>query len=157
MIGKLTSNQDMFTAAMHLRRYIRLSAIAALASLAAACGSASSPTSPSVNVPFTHTDLRAGSGADAATGKRLSVNYTGWLYDATKPDHKGLQFDSGAYAFTLGAGQVIKGWDQGFAGMKVGGQRRLVIPPSLAYGASGNGPIPGNATLVFDVELLDVQ
>jgi FKBP-type peptidyl-prolyl cis-trans isomerase len=146
----------MITRKMHFRRYIRLSAVLVLAAAAAACGSGS-PTSPTVNVPFSQTDLRVGTGAEAVNGKRLSVTYTGWLYDSTKPDHKGLQFDSGTYPFVLGAGQVIKGWDQGVAGMKVGGQRRLVIPPSLAYGSSGSGPIPGNATILFDVELLDVQ
>jgi len=130
-----------------------------------ACGSSSSSSpSATTSAPFSQTDLRVGTGADAVAGKRLTVNYTGWLHDSSKPDNKGTQFDSslGAgrspFTFTLGAGQVIKGWDQGFAGMKVGGQRRLVIPPELGYGASGSGSvIPPNATLVFDVELLDVQ
>lgn len=134
--------------------------VVCVALTATACGS-SSPTSPTVNVPFSQTDVRTGTGADAANGRRITVNYTGWLYDATKPEQKGSQFDTSVgkspFSFTLGAGQVIKGWDQGFVGMKTGGLRRLVIPPSLGYGASGNGPIPGNATLVFDVELLDVQ
>jgi FKBP-type peptidyl-prolyl cis-trans isomerase FkpA len=121
-----------------------------------ACGS-SAPTSPSVDVPFTQTDRLVGTGAEATNGRTLTVKYTGWLYSATGPDQKGQQFDSGTYSFVLGGGQVIKGWDQGFAGMKVGGMRRLLIPPSLGYGAAGNPPIPGNATLVFDVELLDVR
>ena len=104
-----------------------------------------------------------GTGAEATTGKRASVNYTGWLYDPAQHEQKGRQFDTsvgrGPFAFTLGAGQVIRGWDQGVVGMKVGGQRRLIIPPELAYGASGagNGAIPPNATLVFDIELLDVS
>ncbi len=89
------------------------------------------------------------------------MNYTGWLYDASKTDNKGTQFDTsigrGVFSFLLGAGQVIAGWDQGVPGMKVGGSRRLIIPPSLGYGASGAGPIPGNATLVFDVSLVAVQ
>jgi len=126
--------------------------------LAAACGS--SPTSPS-NVPFSQFDLRVGTGADAVNGRRLTVNYTGWLYDASKTDQKGAQFDTSVgktpFAFTLGAGQVIAGWDQGIVGMKAGGVRRLVIPPNLGYGATANGPIPGNSTLVFEVELLTVQ
>jgi FKBP-type peptidyl-prolyl cis-trans isomerase FkpA len=131
-----------------------------LAITAIACGSGS-PTSPGVDVPFSQTDLRAGTGAEAVSGKRLQVNYAGWLYDASRPDQKGQQFGSnagtGAYPFVLGANEVIKGWDQGVLGMRVGGVRRLVIPPSLGYGPGGNGPIPGNATLVFEVELLDAQ
>jgi FKBP-type peptidyl-prolyl cis-trans isomerase FkpA len=107
------------------------------------------------------TDLRLGTGAEASTGQRVTVNYTGWLFDAAKPDQKGKQFDSsigrGPFTFLLGAGQVIKGWDQGVAGMKVGGQRRLVIPPSLGYGPNANGPIPASSTLIFDVEVLGVQ
>ena len=128
--------------------------------LAASCGG--SPTSPTVNVPYSQTDFRVGTGADATSGKRITVHYTGWLYSASAADNKGTQFDSssgrGPFAFTLGAGQVIRGWDQGVAGMKVGGQRRLVLPPELAYGAAGaGGAIPPNATLIFDIELLDVQ
>jgi FKBP-type peptidyl-prolyl cis-trans isomerase FkpA len=89
------------------------------------------------------------------------VNYSGWLYSATAAENKGTLFDSSLrrapYAFTLGNREVIRGWDQGIVGMKVGGVRRLVIPPDLAYGSTGQGPIPPNATLVFDVELLNVQ
>jgi FKBP-type peptidyl-prolyl cis-trans isomerase FkpA len=125
---------------------------------AAACGD--SPTAPST-APYNLTDVRPGSGTEAVTGAVVTVNYTGWLYDATKLDGKGLRFDSSVttapFAFTLGGGQVIQGWDQGVPGMKVGGLRRLVIPPSLAYGAVRYGPIPPDATLVFDIELVDVQ
>jgi FKBP-type peptidyl-prolyl cis-trans isomerase len=129
--------------------------------LVAGCGS-SSPTTPSTSVgTFTQTDLVVGTGADATVGKLVTVNYTGWLYDTSKTDGKGTQFDSSIgkqpFPFTLGAGQVIKGWDQGVVGMKIGGSRRLIIPPDLAYGASGSGPIPPNATLVFDISLLSVQ
>ena len=90
----------------------------------------------------------------------MTVAYTGWLYDTSKPNGKGNQFDSSAaYSFTLGAGQVIRGWDQGVLGMRVGGQRRLIIPPELAYGNNTPDPnsIPANATLVFDITLLNVQ
>jgi FKBP-type peptidyl-prolyl cis-trans isomerase len=132
--------------------------LAALTVLAAGCGGSNNPASPSANVPFSQTDLVVGTGATANAGNFVTVGYTGWLYDASKTDNKGAQFDSSpAYSFTLGAGTVITGWDQGVAGMKVGGQRRLVIPPDLAYGSAGNGPIPGNATLVFDITLQQVQ
>lgn len=109
------------------------------------------------------TDTTVGGGAEAAAGKHVTVHYTGWLYDGARADHHGRQFDSSRdrnepFAFTLGARQVIAGWDQGVAGMKVGGARTLVIPAGLAYGARGaGGVIPPNATLVFDVELLDVK
>ncbi len=135
-----------------------------VAMLAVGCGGgSSSPTSPTLpGAPFSQTDTRVGTGADATAGRRVTVNYTGWLYDPTQPEQKGRQFDTSVgrppFSFTLGAGQVIRGWDQGVAGMKVGGQRRLVIPPDLAYGSMGSqGVIPPNATLVFDIELLDVQ
>jgi FKBP-type peptidyl-prolyl cis-trans isomerase FkpA len=126
-----------------------------------ATGCNTAPTSPSASAPFSQTDLQIGNGTEAASGKALSVNYTGWLYDGSKADRKGLQFDTSigrdVFTFTLGVGQVIGGWDQGLPGMKVGGVRRLVVPPSLAYGAVRNQNIPPFATLVFDIELLDVQ
>ena len=127
--------------------------------LLAAPGCGGSSTSPSSNVPYSQTDLVVGTGAQAAAGNRATVAYTGWLYDAGRTDGKGTQIDSmPSYTFTLGAGQVIRGWDQGVVGMRVGGQRRLVIPPDLAYGSAGaSGVIPGNATLVFDIALLSVQ
>ena len=109
------------------------------------------------------TDVKTGAGTEATNGKTVTVHYTGWLYSETAADHHGTKFDSSRdrnqpFAFLLGAGQVIRGWDQGVAGMKVGGQRTLVIPPSLGYGSTGaGGVIPPNATLVFDVELLNVQ
>jgi FKBP-type peptidyl-prolyl cis-trans isomerase FkpA len=124
---------------------------------AAACGGSS--TSPTSGAPYSQTDLVVGTGTQAAAGNRVTVAYTGWLYDSSRPDGKGTQFDSlPSYAFTLGVGQVIKGWDQGVVGMRVGGQRRLVIPPDLAYGSAGSsGVIPPNATLVFDIALISVQ
>ena len=109
------------------------------------------------------TDKKVGTGAEAVAGKTVVVHYTGWLFDAAAPDNKGKKFDSSRdrnqpFDFPLGGGRVIKGWDQGVAGMKVGGQRTLVIPPEMGYGARGaGGVIPPNATLVFDVELLDVK
>lgn len=109
------------------------------------------------------TDTKVGTGAEAVPGKSVSVHYTGWLYEASKPNHKGKKFDSSvdrgeAFVFPLGAGRVIRGWDEGVAGMKIGGKRTLIIPPDMAYGARGaGGVIPPNATLIFDVELLGVQ
>ena len=108
-------------------------------------------------------DVKQGTGAEAVSGKPVVVHYTGWLYDPSKPDQKGAKFDSSRdrgqpFSFPLGGGRVIKGWDEGVAGMKVGGQRTLIIPPAMAYGERGaGGVIPPNATLIFDVELIDVK
>jgi len=108
-------------------------------------------------------DVSTGTGAEAVAGKVVVVHYTGWLYDPAKPDGHGAKFDSSVdrktpFDFGLGKGQVIKGWDEGVAGMKVGGKRTLVIPPAMGYGARGaGGVIPPNATLLFDVELLEVK
>jgi len=108
-------------------------------------------------------DARVGTGTEAAAGRTVTVHYTGWLYDESRPDKKGAKFDSSRdrnepFSFGLGAGQVITGWDEGVAGMKVGGQRTLTIPSAMGYGARGaGGVIPPNATLLFDVELLDVK
>jgi FKBP-type peptidyl-prolyl cis-trans isomerase FkpA len=126
---------------------------------AAGCGSSNSPSSPSTlpRGEFAQLDVRVGTGIAASNGRSLSVNYTGWIYDPSRPESKGTQFESGSYQFTLGAGGVIRGWDLGLVGMRVGGLRRLTIPPELAYGSRGQGPIPPNASLVFDVELLNVQ
>lgn len=109
------------------------------------------------------TDVKLGTGDTATAGKNVSVHYTGWLFDAAAPKYQGKKFDSSrdrneAFEFPLGAGRVIKGWDEGVAGMKVGGQRTLIIPASMGYGSRGaGGAIPPNATLVFDVELLGVK
>jgi len=128
--------------------------------IASGCGS-DSPSSPSGPPPpraeFTQTDLRVGTGATAANGRTLTVNYTGWFFDPARPEQKGGQFQSGSFTFILGAGGVIRGWDQGLVGMRVGGLRRLTIPPELAYGSGGKDSIPPNASLVFDVELVNVQ
>jgi FKBP-type peptidyl-prolyl cis-trans isomerase FkpA len=101
-------------------------------------------------------DLVVGSGVEAKAGDLVSVHYTGWLDDGAKFDSS---LDRGQpFEFTLGLGKVIQGWDEGVAGMKVGGKRKLIIPPDLAYGASGAGAvIPPNATLTFDVELLEIK
>jgi FKBP-type peptidyl-prolyl cis-trans isomerase FkpA len=109
-------------------------------------------------------NTKSGTGATAAAGTTVFVHYTGWLYDQAAPGGHGQKFDSSRdrnepFSFALGAGKVIKGWDEGVAGMQVGGRRILTIPPELGYGArgAGHGVIPPDATLIFDVELLDVK
>jgi FKBP-type peptidyl-prolyl cis-trans isomerase FkpA len=134
---------------------------AALAGFVAACAQSQVPASgggDEVTTPsgLKYTDVKVGTGAEAKAGQRVSVHYTGTLTN-------GQKFDSSKdrnqpFLFPLGAGQVIKGWDEGVAGMKVGGVRKLTIPPDLGYGARGaGGVIPPNATLLFEVELLDVR
>ncbi len=115
--------------------------------------------------PLITTEVKAGTGAEAVAGKTVQVHYTGWLFDGAAKNQRGKQFDSSrkpgrtALEFVLGSGRVIKGWDQGVAGMKVGGKRTLLIPSALAYGerGAGKGLIPPNATLLFDVELMGVK
>jgi FKBP-type peptidyl-prolyl cis-trans isomerase len=109
------------------------------------------------------TDVVKGEGATANAGQDVVVHYTGWLYQPGEPDNKGKKFDSSLdrgqpFVFPLGGGRVIQGWDQGVAGMQVGGKRLLVIPPEMGYGATGaGGVIPPNATLIFEVDLLEIQ
>jgi FKBP-type peptidyl-prolyl cis-trans isomerase len=123
--------------------------------LVAGCGD-SNPTAPSANVPFSTVDLRVGTGATAAVGSPVSVNYTLWLYNAGGVDNKGSRLETGPFSFTVGQG-VIPGFSQGVAGMRVGGLRRVTIPPSLAYGSQGSGQtIPPNATLIFEIELVSI-
>jgi FKBP-type peptidyl-prolyl cis-trans isomerase FkpA len=147
---------------------VRAIVVLALTLTVAACGfrpvPAPTPTATGVNPNATkvtmpdglqYTDDVVGNGAEATTGKTVVVHYTGWLMDGTKFDSS-IDRDQ-PFSFPLGAGQVIKGWDEGVAGMKVGGQRTLIIPPALGYGARGAGNvIPPNATLKFQVQLLDV-
>jgi FKBP-type peptidyl-prolyl cis-trans isomerase FkpA len=111
---------------------------------------------------FQRIDTVQGTGTLATSGRMLTVNYTGWLYDASKADFKGAQFDTSVgktpFTFRLGAGQVIPGWDQGLPGMRAGGKRTLVIPASLAYGKTGSGTaIPPDAALLFEVDLVSVE
>ncbi|MBN8946163.1 FKBP-type peptidyl-prolyl cis-trans isomerase [Rhodanobacter sp. UC4450_H17] len=134
----------------------------ALISLVACSAPAPQQTRGSVD-QLTVVDSKVGTGAEAMAGMKVTVHYTGWLYDETAGNKHGSQFDSSRdhgepFSFVLGAGNVIAGWDQGVAGMRVGGKRTLLIPAALGYGARGAGDdIPPNASLVFDVELLDVQ
>jgi FKBP-type peptidyl-prolyl cis-trans isomerase len=139
-------------------------AVLALAIAAAVMplGRADAATNQVIEMPngLKYTETKTGDGATATSGNKVSVHYTGWLYNNGA---KGAKFDSSVdrgqpFQFTLGAHQVIAGWDEGVAGMKVGGKRTLIIPPELGYGARGaGGVIPPNATLMFDVELLGVQ
>jgi FKBP-type peptidyl-prolyl cis-trans isomerase FkpA len=135
-----------------------LAVIVAHCVLSAACGP--TPTAPSQFAPYSQTELVVGSGDEAVSGRTVGVHYTLWLYDASKPANKGLQFETSRggnpFSFVLGASQVIQGWDRGVPGMRVGGHRRLVIPPDLAYGETRNGVVPPNATLLFDIELISV-
>ena len=143
-------------------RYL-FSAVLLAALAVAGCKSSDSPTAPTdpsvgLNVPFSATDLTVGTGAEATVGRNVTLQYTGWLYHPNAVQNKGTQFDTGVFGpFVLGT-TVIGGWNQGIPGMRVGGTRRLVIPPALGYGAQGSGGrIPGNATLLFEVTLLAVQ
>ena len=140
----------------------RLSCLLLALALAAGCssdggGSNSIPTAPTLNVPFSTTDIRVGTGAEATTGKNVTVRYSLWPYVSGAVDNKGALNQSGTFSFTVGQG-VIVGFSQGVTGMRVGGQRRIVIPPNLAY---GNNPpdasIRANETLIFEVELLSVN
>jgi FKBP-type peptidyl-prolyl cis-trans isomerase FkpA len=147
-----------------MRHYLFLMLFVCAVAPSLACGSSTTAPTSSPNSGITTlqiTDVKAGTGTTASNGRQLTVNYTGWVYSTTAADHHGNQFDSSVgktpFTFTLGVGQVIAGWDQGFNGMRVGGQRTLIIPPSLGYGNQAAGTIPPNSTLIFDVELLDVR
>jgi FKBP-type peptidyl-prolyl cis-trans isomerase FkpA len=139
---------------------LRVSRIVAVAALCLAPACSDTPTTPSAFAPYSQVDYRLGTGTEAAAGTTVSLNYTGWLYDPARPDGKGVQFDTSVgtdpLIFTIGAGHVISGFDQGVTGMKVGGARRVTVPPSLGYGGTRNNSIPPYATLVFDIDLLDV-
>jgi FKBP-type peptidyl-prolyl cis-trans isomerase len=138
-----------------------------LAVSVSACGgggdsSSAIPTAPSTNVAYSATDLRVGTGATATAGRLANVNYAGWIYSASGTDNKGGQFQTGNFSFTVGTG-VIQGFSMGVTGMQVGGVRRVVMPPNLAYGnnppANQTGPVQirANETLIFEIELLAVQ
>ncbi len=155
-----------------LSRWISVAVAAALAlaplgtTIAQAAETAPLPSQSKMDakkMQLQKTDTKVGTGAEALPGKLAVVHYTGWLYDPTAPDKKGRKFDSSLdrnspFSFPIGGGRVIRGWDEGVAGMRVGGQRTLVIPPDMAYGSRGaGGVIPPDATLLFDIELLDVR
>lgn len=151
-----------------MKKQIKAIALAAILGLTTvACSDNSTKTTEKQtmqkNSSFIKTDTVIGEGALAESGQNVSVHYTGWLFDEKADDKRGTKFDSSVdrgspFGFSLGAGRVIKGWDEGVAGMKVGGKRTLTIPPEMGYGAAGaGGAIPPNATLIFDVELLAIK
>jgi FKBP-type peptidyl-prolyl cis-trans isomerase FkpA len=148
---------------MWCKRPLRNLAALVLMGLVTACGGKPATAALSGVNSMQTVELKPGTGEAVAAGKIAVVQYTGWLYEASAVDHKGKQFDSSRTAgqpfrFPLGAGQVIKGWDQGVAGMKIGESRRLIIPADLAYGDAGaGGVIPPGATLVFDIDLVAVE
>jgi len=143
---------------LRVLRFLVLAGWAAVIPFVSGCTKA--PTGPSTYAAFAQTDLRAGTGPGAATGNVLTVHYTAWFYDAANAEGKGVQFETSAggtpFQFVLGSGQVIGGWDRGLVGMQAGGLRRLVIPPSLAYGPVRNRVIPPNTTLVFEIQLVKI-
>lgn len=130
-----------------IKTYFGLISVFALAAMLPACGS-STPTSPTTG-ELIKEDVTIGTGATAASGDTVTVSYVGTFTNGT-------QFDAGTFSFRLGAGQVIAGFDQGVTGMRVGGRRRLTIPPNLGYGSQTNGSIPGNSTLKFDITLISI-
>ena len=158
---------------MKIKHLLSLTTSISLSLLLTACGSNANNEAKSVEVAapkvmaaapsFQKIDTVIGTGATAESGQTVSVHYTGWLYDDAAEDNRGSKFDSSVdrgqpFEFPLGAGRVIKGWDQGFTGMQVGGKRTLIIPAEMGYGARGAGnSIPPNATLLFDVEMLGVK
>jgi len=125
---------------------------------AAAPAPAAADTTP---VAFQKIDTVTGTGKEVGAGATAVVNYTGWLYAPNAPQQHGAKFDSSVgrspFSFRIGGGEVIKGWDEGLVGMKVGGKRTLIVPAAMGYGDGGAGPIPPNANLIFEVELLDVR
>ena len=149
--------------AMACIRPLRKFGVIVLVGVIAACGGKPAAAPPSGVSSMQSIELKAGTGEAVTAGKIAVVQYTGWLYEASATDHKGKQFDSSRtggqpFRFPVGTGQVIKGWDQGVAGMKVGESRRLIIPSDHAYGDSGAGDvIPPGATLVFDIDLIGIE
>jgi FKBP-type peptidyl-prolyl cis-trans isomerase len=131
--------------------------VLALAAAVSACKDNGTPTSPSANVAYSHTDLRVGTGTEATNGRTATVGFGLWLYDANAAQNKGRAIQAGEFSFLVGDINIIPGFNRAVLGMRVGGQRRAIVPPELAYGAAGRDEIPGNATLVFEIDLLNVQ
>ncbi len=139
-------------------RAARAFAIAAALASLVACGSKVSTAPSSANVEFSFQDLVVGTGAEVVTGATLVLDYDGYLYDSRNPDNAGTLFASSfssvnPFAFVLGSGSVIAGWEKGIPGMRIGGRRVITIPPSLAYGSTGSGSVPPNTALIFDITI----
>jgi FKBP-type peptidyl-prolyl cis-trans isomerase FkpA len=168
IIDVTTARQPCATVIAVHTRSAALIAVAMVAVMAASCKGAEKeeqlPAMADTGITSLQTrDSTMGTGAEAQKGQLVRMHYTGWLYDASRADRRGQKFDSSKdrnvpFEFRVGAGEVIQGWDEGVSGMRVGGTRILTIPPAMGYGAGGAaGIIPPNATLVFEVELLDVR
>jgi FKBP-type peptidyl-prolyl cis-trans isomerase len=149
---------------MRLQSTLAAALLIAGSGLTAGAAEESAVSDVAAPTELTITDVEAGTGPAVEAGQTAVVHYTGWLYSPSAPDHKGEKFDSSRernrpISVPVGRGMVIKGWDQGLVGMKVGGQRRLIIPPALGYGGRGSssGRVPPNATLLFDLELVQIQ
>ena len=142
-------------------RFLRSLVVLVLLFAAAGCNNGTStPTAPDQSgVAYSQTDLTVGTGAEATPGTTASVQHGGWFYSETAADHKGTQFQASQLSCLVGSTQLIKGFDMAVTGMKVGGTRRAIIPPSLGFGATGSpdGTVPPNAALVFDILLVNVQ
>jgi FKBP-type peptidyl-prolyl cis-trans isomerase FkpA len=140
-----------------------LTPLTCLLLLTLACSSSPPPPGQSEIKTLETVDAKVGDGAEATWGKEVLVHYTGWIYDQKRSENRGREFDSSRdrndpLAFTIGKAEVIKGWEEGVNGMKVGGRRVLTIPPDMAYGKEGLGElIPPNSTLIFDIELIEVK
>jgi FKBP-type peptidyl-prolyl cis-trans isomerase len=138
-----------------------LGAGALVVALGGMTGCVEMPTGPTRFAPYSQADLRVGSGDAVETGDVVTVHYTGWFYDETRPDQKGAIFETSraiaALQITVGSSGVIFGWNQGLPGMQVGGLRRLVIPPSSGYGGFRTGPVPPWTTMIFEIELISID
>ena len=144
-----------------MRTLFAILGVALFSSFVSGCGSPTAPDDipPSLGIPFGFTDIRVGTGDPVGLGQQLTVAYTGWLYDTGATENKGDVFDEQtSFRFFLGSSLVIDGWNMGIEGMRVGGLRRIIVPPELGFGEGGSaGGIPPNATLIFEVELLDAK